>query len=87
MTEFRVRGRSDLDAGEAGDVRSDAPMDVAMEMITAATSIAAETVGATIVEPMERNGNGKRKRRSEAPVAPVTGGATWRGGYDSMHRN
>ena len=45
-------------------------MDVAMEMATAATSIAAETAGATIFEPMERNENGKRRRRSEAPAAP-----------------
>jgi len=45
-------------------------MDVAMEMVTAATSIAAETAGATIFEPMERNVNGKQRRRSEAPAAP-----------------
>ena len=53
MTEFRGSERSDLDAGEAGDGRSDAPMDMAMEMATAATSIAAETAGVTIFEPME----------------------------------
>jgi len=41
-----------------------------MEMATAATSIAAETAGATIFEPMERNENGKRRRRSKAPAAP-----------------
>jgi len=70
MTDVRVSGRSDLDAGEAENGRSDAPMDVAMEMATAATSIAGETAGATILEPMERNENGKRRRRSEAPVAP-----------------
>jgi hypothetical protein len=70
MTEFRVSGRSDLDAGEAENGRSDAPMDVAMEMATAATSIAAETAGATIFEPMERNENGKRRSRSKAPAAP-----------------
>ena len=62
-------------------------MDVAMEMATAATSIAAETAGATIFEPMERNENGKRRRRSEALVAPATGGAAWRGQYDSRHKN
>ena len=69
MTEFRVSRRSDLDAGEAENGRSDAPMDVAMEMATAATSIAAETAGATLFEPMERNENGERRRRSEALAA------------------
>jgi hypothetical protein len=69
MTEFRVSVRSDLDAGEAGNGRSDAPMDVAMEMATAATTIAAETAGAIIFDPMERNENGKRRRMSEAPAA------------------
>jgi outer membrane biosynthesis protein TonB len=70
MTEFRVSGRSDLDAGEAENGRSDAPMDVAMEMATTATSIATETAGATIFEPMERNENRKRRKRSEAQAAP-----------------
>jgi len=70
MTEFRVSGRSDLDAGEAADGRSDTPMEVAMEMATGVTSIATETAGAPIFEPMERNENGKRRRRSEAPAAP-----------------
>jgi len=57
MTEFRVSRRSDLDAGEAGNERSDAPMDVPMEMATVATAIAAETAGATIFKAMERNEN------------------------------
>ena len=70
MTEFRVSGRSDLDAGEAGNGRSNAPMDVAMEMAATATAIPSETAGATIFELMERNENGKRRRRSEAPGAP-----------------
>jgi len=70
MTEFRVSGRSVLDAGEAGKRRSDTPMDLAMEMATAATPIAAETADATIFEPMERNENTKRRRRSEAPADP-----------------
>jgi len=70
MTEFRVSGRSDLDAGEAGNERCDAPMDVATKMATAVTAIATETAGATIFEKMERNENGKRRRRSEAPAAP-----------------
>jgi len=47
-------------------------MDLAMEMVGAATSITAETVGATILAPMERKENGKWGRSSEAPVAPST---------------
>jgi hypothetical protein len=69
MTEFRVSGRSDLDTGGAENGRSNAPMDVVMEMATA-TSIATEAAGAGIFEPMERNENRKRRRRSEAPAAP-----------------
>jgi len=45
-------------------------MDVAMEMATAATSIAGEDAGASIFEPMERHENGKRRMQSEAPAAP-----------------
>jgi len=65
MTEFRGSERSDLDAGEAGDGRSNAPIDMAMEVATAATP-----AGVAIFEPMERNEKGKRRRRSEAPAAP-----------------
>jgi hypothetical protein len=71
MTEIRVSGRSDLDAGEAGDGRSDAPMEVAMEMATAVTPVATETGGATILEPMEGNENGQRRRKSEAPATAL----------------
>jgi len=42
-----------------------------MEMATTATLIPAVTAGATIFEPMERNENGKRRRRSEAPATAV----------------
>jgi len=70
MTEARGSERSDLDTGEAGDRRSDVPVDFAMEMMTAATPSAAETAGTTMFEPMERNQNGKRRRRSEAPATP-----------------
>jgi hypothetical protein len=70
MTEFRESGKSNLDAGESGNGRGDVPVDVAMEMATAATSIATETAGATIFEPMERIKNGIWGRSSEAPVAP-----------------
>jgi hypothetical protein len=64
MTEARGSERSDLDTGEARDRKSDAPVDVATEMTTA------ETAGATMFEPIERNENGKRRRRSEAPATP-----------------
>jgi len=67
MSEARGSERRDLDTGEAGHRRSDVRMNVAMEMVTAATPNAA---GETIFEPMERNENGQRRRRSEAPAAP-----------------
>jgi hypothetical protein len=70
MTEVAGSERSGLDTGDAADGRSDPPMDMAMEMAMAVTSITAETAGATIVEPMERHDNGKRRRRREAPVTP-----------------
>jgi len=70
MPEFRVSVRIDLDAGEAGKGRSDAPMAAAMEMATPATPIAAETPGAARFERRERNENGKRRMGSESPVAP-----------------
>jgi len=43
-------------------------MDMAMEMTTAATPTA---TGTTIVQPMERNTNGKRRRKCEAPVTAL----------------
>jgi len=61
--------------GEAGDKKSDAPMDVVMDMMTAAASIAAETAGATIFEPMERHDNGKQRMSSKAPAAPSDWGS------------
>jgi len=81
MTEFRVSGRSDLQAGGAEIGRSDAPMDVAMEMATA-TGIAVGTVGAGIFELMERNENGKRRMRREDPAAP----SDWRSRMESTRR-
>jgi len=80
MTEVRGRERSGLDTGGAADGRSDAPMDMAMEMATAVISIAAVTAGEDTLEPMERNENGKRRWRSEVPAAAWalgTGGAAW----------
>jgi len=53
-----------------------------MEMATASTSIAAETTHGTIFEPIERNENGKRRRRSEAPAAP----SDWRSRMERMIR-
>jgi hypothetical protein len=52
MTEVRVSERSGLDTGGAADGRSNAPIDMAMEMVTAATSIAAESSGKDTLEPM-----------------------------------
>jgi len=43
-------------------------MDMGMEMATAVTSIAAETAGKDTLEPLERNQNGKRRRRNEVPA-------------------
>jgi outer membrane biosynthesis protein TonB len=67
MTEVRVSERRGMDTGEAADGRSDVPMDMAMEMATAVTSIAAGTAGEAALEPMERKENGKRSR-SEVPA-------------------
>jgi hypothetical protein len=44
-------------------------MDMAMELATAVTSIAAETAGKDPLEPMQRNENAKRRRRNEVPAA------------------
>jgi len=68
MTEVRVSERSGLDMGGAADGRSDAPMDMVMEMATAVASIAVETAGEDTLEPLERNENRKRRRRSEVPA-------------------
>jgi hypothetical protein len=76
MTEVRVSERRGLDTGEAADGRSDAPMDMAMEMATAVTSIATGTAGEAALEPMERNENGKW-RRSEVPATAWARG-DWR---------
>jgi len=59
MTRARVSGWSDLDMAEAEDGRSDAPMDVAMEMSTTPTYSPVETAGTTTVEPMDRHKTGK----------------------------
>ena len=63
--------------GEEGDGRSDPPMDVAMKMVTAATPITKETTGASIVEPMEGNKNGKWRSSSDA-LATALDPSDWR---------
>jgi len=83
MTTARVSRRSDLDTGEVGDGRSDATMDVAMEMAMAATSIAVECAGRTIAEVMERNEKGMQRRRSEAIVTPFAP-SEWRSLMERM---
>jgi hypothetical protein len=68
MTDVRGSERSGLETGEAADGRSDTPMDMAMEMATAVTYFATETAGEDTLQPMERNGNRKRRRSSEVPA-------------------
>jgi len=65
MMEVRGSERNGLDMGEAADRRSDTPMDMAMEMAPAVTSVATETAGKETPEPTKRNNNGKRRRMSE----------------------
>jgi hypothetical protein len=67
-----------MDVGEAANWTSDASMDLAIKMVTAATAIATETVGATIFDPIQRNENGKRRKRSETTAAP----SDWRSGME-----
>jgi len=76
MTKVRVSERRGLDTGEAVDGRSDTPMDMAMEVATAVTSSAAGTAGETTLESMERNENGKRRRRDVLATALALG--DWR---------
>jgi hypothetical protein len=70
-TEVRERERSSRDPGGAADGRSNAPMDMAMamEMVTAVTSIPTETAGEDKFELMARIENGKRRRKCEVPAA------------------
>jgi hypothetical protein len=66
-----------MDTGGAGDGTRDVPMAMAMEMRTVVTLIAADTASTAALEPTERNKNGKRRKRSEAPVAAL-GPGDWR---------
>jgi len=85
ITEARVSGSSVLATGEAGDGRRDAPMDVAMEMVTVATPIAAETMGATIIDLVDRYENRKRRRRSE-DLATALAPCQWSSRMERMMR-
>jgi CelD/BcsL family acetyltransferase involved in cellulose biosynthesis len=67
MTKVSASERIGLDTGETADWRSNAHMDMAMEMATVVTSIALQTAGEDTLESMERNKNGKRRRRNEVP--------------------
>jgi len=66
MTEARGSERRGLDTGEARERRSDAPVDLAMKMTTAATATTAETAGVAVSGPMEKHENGKWRSKSEA---------------------
>jgi hypothetical protein len=70
ITEFAEREGSDLDVGDAGDGKSEEPMDMAKERAIAAPTIAAETPGVTILETKEGKENGTRRRRCEALATP-----------------
>jgi hypothetical protein len=71
MTEVRVSERSGLDMGGTPDRRCDTPMNTAMEMAMAVTSIGRETAGQDTLETTEKNGNGMRRRRSQVPATPL----------------
>jgi hypothetical protein len=52
MTEFRLSERCDLYTADVAAERSDTPMDMEMEIATAAISITMETAGVPIFRPM-----------------------------------
>jgi len=85
--EARVSEKTILHTGEAGDKRSGARMDMAMEMTTAATPTEVETAGRTISEPMDRHENRKRRRWSNALVTASDSGAACREQCDSKCRS
>jgi hypothetical protein len=67
LTEVSVSKSRCLDKGEAADGRSDGPMDMAIVMVMAGTSIAVETACEATLEPMEKPNQGQL-RRSEVPA-------------------
>jgi hypothetical protein len=75
MTKFRVSGSSNLDTGNGGNGKRDAPMDLVMEIATAATSTALVTAGVSIFEPEQSNKHGKRRMRREALAALSNSGS------------
>jgi len=77
MSEVRGSERSSLHTAGVADGVSDAPMDLAMDILTAVTPIDVETAGEDTLEPMDRKRNGMRRRRSEVPVAAWARG-NWR---------
>jgi hypothetical protein len=77
MTEVTTSNTNGLERGGTADRRSDAPLDLAIEMQTAVTAIATETAGQDTLEPMERNENGMPRRRSEVPL-PTWALRDWR---------
>ena len=83
VTEVRGSESSGLDTGGAAGWRSNAPKDMAMEMATAVTSLATETPSKDTLELIERNENGKRRRRSEVPTAAWAVGG-WRSRMDRV---
>lgn len=78
-TEVRVRG--DMDKGGAGAVARDLPMAmtmvISMEIRTAVIPTAVDTTSMATLEPLERNMNGKLRRRNEA-LESVVGPGDWR---------
>jgi len=81
MTEFSVSVRSDLDLRVAGDLRSDATIDAAIEMATAATSITAEPARATIFDALEKWRADKGEGGARPWPPPATARAACQGRY------
>lgn len=74
LTEARESRRRYLDTGEVGHKRSDGQMDVGMERATDVTPITMQSRGTTILEPMDRNNNGMRRRKSRMQRTYMTAG-------------
>jgi hypothetical protein len=68
MIKVTVSMRRGLDKGEAADGRSDALMDMAMEMAIVVMSIVTEAAGEDRVVPRDRNDNGEQSSMSEFPA-------------------
>jgi sensor c-di-GMP phosphodiesterase-like protein len=68
MRAARVSEMSDLDTREVGDMRSDAPMNVAVEMMASGTPTA---MGETIFKRREKMEIGKRRSWNKAPASTL----------------